>query len=102
MGKLKASGSKETKARVNGGACVAGRSNVVDAVAIRAHRNFGITTRKAFAMHAAVVLVQLIGTQAGIELAHVLRMRMATSAQLRDLFAINVAFPSRFAAHCLV
>ena len=50
-------------------------------------------------MHAGVVLVQLVGAQAGVELPNIGWIRMATSAQLRDLLAINLAFPTGLSAH---
>src|SRR5208337_4694891 len=71
-------------------------------MAIDAHRNLGVTNREALAVHTGVVLVQLVRAQAGVELANVRGIRMATSAQLRDLFAINLPLPSCLAAHGLV
>jgi hypothetical protein len=53
-------------------------------------------------MHTGVVLVQLVRAQAGIELPNVCWIRMATSAQLRDLLAIDLAFPTGLPAHCFV
>jgi hypothetical protein len=71
-------------------------------VTIRAHRNLRVSGREAFAMHAGVVLVQLVGAQAGIELPNVRWIRMARAAQLRDLLASNLAFPACFPAHGFV
>ena len=53
-------------------------------------------------MHAGAVLVQLVGAQAGVELPNIGRIRMASSAQLRDLLAIDLAFPPRLSAHGFV
>jgi hypothetical protein len=69
---------------------------------IRAYCNLCVSSREALAMHAGVVLVQLVGAQAGVELPNIGRIRMATSAQLGDLLTIDLAFPTRLAAHGLV
>jgi len=71
-------------------------------MAIRAHRDLGIATREALAVHTGVVLVQLVRAQAGVELPNVGWVGMAASAQPRNLPAINLAFPSRLAAHGFV
>src|SRR6266545_1537897 len=68
---------------------------------VRAHRNFGITGGQALTVDTGVVLGQLVRPQAWVELAHICRIRVATSAQLRNLFAINLAFPPRLPAHGL-
>ena len=44
---------------------------------IRAHCNLRVSSREALAVHAGVVLVQLVGAQAGVELANIGRIRMA-------------------------
>ena len=72
------------------------------AMAIRAHGHLGVSARQALAMHAGVVLGQLIGAQAGVELPDIGRIGMATSAQLRDLLALDLALPARLLAHGLV
>src|SRR5208337_2639428 len=69
---------------------------------IRAHCNLRVSSREALAVHAGAVLAQLIRAQAGVELPNIGRIRMATSAQLWDLLAINLAFPSCLSAHGLV
>ena len=47
---------------VNRGSGIAGRPYVVDAVTIDAHGNFGVSSGTELAMHAGVVLVQLVRT----------------------------------------
>jgi len=69
---------------------------------IGADGNFGIAGGEALAVNAGVVLAQLIGAQAGIELPHVRGIGVAASAQLRDLFAIDLPFPSLLGAHGLI
>ena len=71
-------------------------------MAIRADGNLGVSRRQALAVHAGVVLVQLVGAQAGVVLPHIGRIRVAASAQLRDLLAIDLALPAGLAAHGLV
>src|SRR6266567_2825068 len=69
---------------------------------IRAHGNLRVSGREALAVHTGAVLAQLVGAQAGIELPNIGWIRMATSAQLRDLLAIDLAFPARLSAHGFV
>jgi hypothetical protein len=69
---------------------------------IRAYCNLGVSSREALAVHTGVILGQLVRAQAGIELPNVGWIRMARAAQLRDLLAINLAFPTRLAAHGFV
>ena len=88
--------------RVNSRSRVTGSANIVDAVAVGTNGDFDVASGQPLAMHAGLVLAELIGAQAGIELPHVCGIRVATSAQLRDLFAIDLALPSGFAAHCLI
>jgi hypothetical protein len=66
---------------------------------IRAHCNLRVSSHKALAVHTGAVLAQLVRAQAGVELPNICRIRMATSAQLRDLLAINLAFPPSLSAH---
>src|SRR5512135_769911 len=66
---------------------------------IRAHRNLCVSGRETLAVHTGAVLAQLVRTQAGVELPDICGVRMASSAQLRDLLAINLAFPPSPAAH---
>ncbi len=87
---------------VDRGAGIAGRLYVVDTMAIRAHGNLRVSSREALAVHAGAVLAELVGAQAGVELPNVGWIRMASSAQLRDLLAINLAFPTRLPAHGFV
>ena len=88
--------------RIHGGTGIAGRPDIVDAVAVDADGNLGVSGGEALAVHAGVVLGQLVGAQAGVVLAHVGGIGMARSAQLRNLFAIDLALPSGLAAHGLV
>jgi hypothetical protein len=69
---------------------------------IRAYCNFRVSSREALAVHTGAVLAQLVRAQAGVELPHICRIRMATSAQLRDLLAINLALPPSLAVHGFV
>src|ERR1017187_823858 len=82
---------------VNCGPGILWWSYIVDTMAIDAYGNFGVSSRKEFAMHAGVVLVQLVRTQSWIERFDISRIRMATSTQLWNLFAIDLALePSLF------
>jgi hypothetical protein len=69
---------------------------------IGADCNLCVSSREALAVHTGVVLVQLVGAQAGVKLPNIGRIRMATSAQPRDLLAIDLAFPTRLPAHGFV
>jgi hypothetical protein len=71
----------------------------VDAVAIGADGYLCISGGKTLAMHAGVVLIQLVCAQAGVVLLHEGWIGMAGTAQLRDLFAIDLALPARLSAH---
>ncbi len=51
---------------IHSGSGIAGRPDVVNAVTIGADRNLGVARGQALAVYAGVVLVQLIGAQAGI------------------------------------
>ena len=88
--------------RVHRGAGVAWRPEIVDAMAIGAYRNLRVSSSEALAVHTRAVLAQLVGAQAGIELPDIGGIGMATSAQLRDLLAFDLAFPSCLAAHGFV
>ncbi len=88
--------------RVDGGTGIAGQPQIVDTVTIRAYCNLGVSSREALAVHTGAVLVQLVGAQAGVELPNICRIRMATSAQLRNLLAINLALPPGLWAHGFV
>jgi hypothetical protein len=74
----------------------------MNAVAVRAHRNFAVTRREALPMHAGLVLAELVRAQAGIKLPHIGGIGVTAPAQLGHLFAINLAFPPTVAAHSLV
>ena len=87
---------------VHGGTGIAGWPEIVDAMTIGAYGNVGVTSREALSMHAGVVLVQLVGAQTGVELPNIGWIRMATSAQLRDLLVVDLAFPARLSAHGFV
>ena len=69
---------------------------------IRAHGYLRVSSREALAVHTGAVLIQLVGAQTGVELPNIGGIGMATSAQLRDLFAIDLAFPARLSAHGFV
>ncbi len=69
---------------------------------ICAHRNLRVSSRETLAVHTRAVLVQLVRAQAGVELPNIRWIRMATSAQLWNLPAINLAFPPSLSAHCFV
>ena len=56
--------------RVHGGTGIAGRPEIVDAMTIRAYGNLRVSSREALAVHAGVVLVQLVCAQAGVVLPH--------------------------------
>ena len=73
---------------------IVGCPEIVNTVAVRAYRNLCISGSKSNAMNAGVILRQLICAQAGVELAHISRIGMAASAQLRNLPAIDLAFES--------
>jgi hypothetical protein len=47
---------------------------------IRAYGNLGVTSSEALAVHAGVVLVQLVCAQAGVVLTHQSRIGMAGTA----------------------
>jgi hypothetical protein len=64
-------------------------------MAIDAYGNLGVSSREALAVHTGVILVQLVGAQAGVVLPNVGGIRMAASAQLRNLPAIDLALPAR-------
>ena len=81
---------------------VAWRFDIMHAVAIDAHRNLGVTDRPSLAMDTRSVLGQLIGSQAGVELANVCWIGMASSTQLWNLFALNLSLPTCLAAHGLI
>ena len=82
---------------IDRGTGIAGRPDIVDAMAIDADRNLGVSRRQPFAVHAGVVLVQLVGAQAGVVLPDIGRIRVAASAQLRHLLAIDLALQAGLA-----
>src|SRR5208282_5915090 len=69
---------------------------------IGAYCNLRVSGGEALAVHTGAVLVQLVGAQAGVELPNISGIRMATSAQLGNLLAIDLAFPARLFAHGFV
>jgi hypothetical protein len=71
----------------------------VDTVAVNANGNFGIAGSQSFPVDAGVVLAELVGAQAGIVLAHIGRIGMAASAELRDLRTGDLAFEAGLLAH---
>ena len=66
--------------RIYGGTRIAWRPEIVNAMTIRAYGSLSITRSEALAVHAGVVLVQLVCAQAGVVLTHQIRIRMAGTA----------------------
>src|SRR5262249_39021202 len=87
--------------RMHFGLGVAGRAQIVHAVTVHAYCNLCVPGSQTGSVNAGFVLAQLVSPQAGIELAHVSRIRVTGSAQLRHLLAVNFSFKSRFGAHRL-
>src|SRR5450756_947637 len=69
---------------------------------IRANGNLRVSSGEALAVHTGAVLTQLVRAQAGVELPNIGGIGMATSAQLGDLLALDLAFPARLSAHGFV
>jgi hypothetical protein len=84
---------------MNFGARVAGRPQVMHAMAIDAHRDLAIAFGKKFAVHTGLVLAELIGAQSWVVLAHERHVGMATAAKLWDLTSLDVAAKSSRLAH---
>ena len=87
--------------RIDGGTWIAGRTDIVHAVAIDANGNLAVSGGEALAVNAGVVLVELIGAQAGIVSAHQVGIGVARAAKLRNLLAVDLALPAGLAAHGL-
>ena len=71
----------------------------MNTMAVRTYSDICVAFHQEFSVDASFVFTQLIGAQAGIVLADVSWIRMAAPTYLRNLFAINMAFPSGFLAH---
>jgi len=80
-------------------ALIAGRLNVVHSVTIHAHRRFRVALRKQLAMHAGLILAELVGAQRRVVVAHVRRVGVAFGAQRRNFLALDVAAKSGGRAH---
>src|SRR5690242_4046938 len=70
--------------RIQRGARIAGRADIVDAVAVNADGSLGVAGGQPFPVNAGVMLAELVSPQAGIVFAHGSRVRMAASAKLRN------------------
>lgn len=77
------------------GTGVGRRTQVMHAMTIGAHCNLGVAPGPLDAMHAGLVLLELINPQPGVVLLHLLCVGMTGRAQLRNLLALDFAFPSR-------
>ena len=71
--------------RVNRGTRIRGRKDVVHAMAVNADGHFGISLLQLLAVHAGEVLALLISPKARVELSHVIRIGVATTAKGRNL-----------------
>lgn len=84
------------------GSWIAGRAHVMNAVTIGAHCDLAVASGQPFPVDAGVILRELIRTQAGIELPHISRVGMATTAEVRDFPSFNSSGPARFLTHGLL
>ena len=73
----------------------------MNAVAVDTDGDLAVASGQSLAVNAGVVLVELVGAQAGIVGAHEGRVGVAGAAQLRNLLAIDLAFPAFVAVHRL-
>jgi hypothetical protein len=71
--------------------CVARRTEVMHTMAIGTDSNLAITLGQQSAMHASLILVQLVSAQRGIVLTHECRVGVALPAQRWNCFAIWLA-----------
>src|SRR5579883_267959 len=71
--------------RIDAGARIVGRKDVVNAVAIHADGDFVIALRKPLAMNAGEILRILVGAQRRIEPSHVSSVRVTPCAEARNL-----------------
>lgn len=85
--------------RVNVRTRVTGRTHAVDAMAVDANRDFGVTFGGEFSVNTGLVLNQLIGAQGRVVLTHEGAVGVATSAQGGYLTALNLSTESRRLAH---
>src|SRR6516162_1759038 len=80
---------------------VARGPQTMNAMAIDAHGHFGVTSGEEFAVHAGLVLGQLVGAQGRVVLPHESRIGVTTTAKLWDIFAADLAAKSDGFAHGL-
>ena len=69
------------------------------AMAVGAHRHLGVALGPLHAVHARLVLLELIDPQPGVVLLHPFGVGVARGAEFRNLLALDLALPSRRAAH---
>src|SRR6516162_5076450 len=87
--------------RMHLGARVRRRPQFMNPVAIGTHGDFAFALGPPLAVDAGLILLELVYTQAGIVLLHQLGIGVAGSAQLRNLTALDLAFPARRSTHRL-
>ena len=73
----------------------------MNAVAVDANGDLAVAIGQSLAVDAGVVLVELIGAQAGIVGAHECRVGVAGTAQLRNQLPIDLALPAFTTVHRL-
>ena len=83
----------------NLGTRVARRAQVVHAMAVDANRNLGISLQQPLAVHAGLILGQLVGTQRRVIYAHERAVGVAMAAEFRNLVALNFATKTGGLAH---
>src|SRR5262249_21211119 len=81
------------------GPCVSGWAKIVHAVTIDAHRDVGVALRETLAVHAGLVLGQLVGPQGRVVLAYERGVRMTAAAEFRNLTAFDLAAEPSCLAH---
>jgi hypothetical protein len=73
----------------------------MNAMAIDAHGHLAVTSGEEFAVHAGLVLRQLVGAQGRVVLPHESRIGVTTTAKLWDIFAFDLPAKSYGFAHGL-
>jgi len=86
---------------IDRGTRVAGRTDVMNAVAIDANGYLDVSGSEALAVNACVVLVELICAQAWVVSAHEVGVGVARAAQCRNRLSVELALPPSLAAHGL-
>lgn len=84
---------------VDFGLWIAGCSEVMHAMAINAYCDLGIAGGQTHTVNAGLVFAELIGSQAGIEFAHVGRIGMTAAAERWNLGTAGFAFEAGLAIH---